>query len=1192
MPRRHFQADLAKAVEGVTIAGISDVQPGGDDGEFTFNLLADGQQLSVSVLIPELSYYPASHDCIIFGADNASASVAAALNDIAGAAAGKTINQILAIVSSRLQSTDRDGDEQMLDSDALGDLSDSDGETDDYFPGDEDLDPRPRSSMDLPSTVGGGHTKATLVFRQRIRDDLGTAKNQGFRVGYLGELIDGQPCHVSLSIRLSKLGLSNEAMQAWQLEPLEYLVAIMHYPNGYKSMDDLKSYDAIQARRSFQVRLGISTVYKPTIQEAVQCFNVLSREQGTLPEEPRPNDPHHATPPRGFRDSFISRPLNELLEQRLYKLIKYRYDGMSWNGAELFYNHQVHTASDASQDASHNVYYMEDHVSNVWPKVVTSDHIKSAFGQQHSLPVVAMQFVLRHFVRCTEFCLICFRKMPDDLQAIRPYVCDNPLCLYQYMTLGLGPSIEHEVLSQPKVVDLLISFCYSSARFARLNDFPDGLGLLVPPSVAFEDRYTKILYYQPHTHTRPQIIATPRIDHSQLAISSRYSNQLHELSFQDCTKPCPVENGQWILLRLDDFPMTVLHCRVVDVSYYPSVQVSEAVRPANEAHSDAAAPQDPVALGTGFRSASLHIYNENFDNLSDAEKRQAIPSLLDLLPPIREMKKYVRKTKAPLSLWVNRFPPAALCVLRWIIASNRSCILQVERSEDNTSARKAQDRLYGMPGYTQFRFAMGAPDKERRFVQAVREATERLSLKYPTLFAWHGSPLHNWHTIIREGLHFKQSLHGRVYGNGVYHALNVNISVTYAQMGNHCAWSPSDLGIQQVVALNEIVNAPAEYESRSPHLVVAQLDWIQTRYLFVKTRADASSIPTARFTQPPESPPLESLEQDPSWTPRGLSEPLIIPVHAMAVSRQSRSIPTRQHKRQKISGKTRYDQIGVEDDNPVSDATDEEDLDIFDTDLVPQQIGDSLPTPNSVTGGKGKGKLSSLTTYGNRLVGSKTSISSQPLTDYVPGTLDYSTLPVLKMPSWASTSATRRLMRDFKDLILVQNKGPLHELGWHIDEDKIENMYQWIVELHSFDATLPLAKDMKAKDIKSVVLEMRFGKDYPMGPPFVRVIRPRFLGFLQGGGGHVTSGGAMCMELLTNDGWSAVSSIESVLLQVRMAISSRDPNPARLVPGEPMDYKVGEAVEAYMRACTAHGWTIPPGFREMALGGSDGPASA
>lgn len=150
----------------------------------------------------------------------------------------------------------------------------------------------------------------------------------------------------------------------------------------------------------------------------------------------------------------------------------------------------------------------------------------------------------------------------------------------------------------------------------------------------------------------------------------------------------------------------------------------------------------------------------------------------------------------------------------------------------------------------------------------------------------------------------------------------------------------------------------------------------------------------------------------------------------------------------------------------------------------------------------------------------------------------------------------------------------------------VTNVYQWIVELHSFDPSLPLSKDMKAAGLTSIVLEMRFGKDFPHSPPFVRVIKPRFIPFARGGGGHVTGGGAMCMELLTNSGWSAVSSIESVLLQVRMAIMNLEPAPARLEKtgkGNPATYGTNEAMEAYIRACQAHGWEVPKDFKDFGV---------
>jgi ubiquitin-conjugating enzyme E2 Q len=196
---------------------------------------------------------------------------------------------------------------------------------------------------------------------------------------------------------------------------------------------------------------------------------------------------------------------------------------------------------------------------------------------------------------------------------------------------------------------------------------------------------------------------------------------------------------------------------------------------------------------------------------------------------------------------------------------------------------------------------------------------------------------------------------------------------------------------------------------------------------------------------------------------------------------------------------------------------------------------------------------------------------------------------MLEPPSYATPTATKTLNRNLREVLEIQKKTPLHELGWYIDQELVSNVYQWIVELHSFDASLPLAQDMKKAGVTSVVLEVRFGKDYPFSPPFLRVIRPRFLPFAAGGGGHVTAGGAMCMELLTNSGWSSVSTIESVLLQVRMAIMNTEPKPARLETlnrGHQRDYGTAEAIDAFIRACRAHGWTVPPGFQDFA--GSSG----
>ena len=91
-------------------------------------------------------------------------------------------------------------------------------------------------------------------------------------------------------------------------------------------------------------------------------------------------------------------------------------------------------------------------------------------------------------------------------------------------------------------------------------------------------------------------------------------------------------------------------------------------------------------------------------------------------------------------------------------------------------------------------------------------------------------------------------------------------------------------------------------------------------------------------------------------------------------------------------------------------------------------------------------------------------------------------------------------------------------------------------------------------------MEMKFPKDYPMNPPFVRVIRPRFK-FLTGvcsfvslpircvslpircvslsmPSGHITVGGSICMQMLTRSGWSPSNDIEVCLcMRVYVCVS-------------------------------------------------------
>ena len=754
------------------------------------------------------------------------------------------------------------------------------------------------------------------------------------------------------------------------------------------------------------------------------------------------------------------------------------------------------------------------------------------------------------------------------------------------MSLGFGPSIGWEIITQPYVVDVLVSFCYISARSGKLKDFPTGIAMKVPmpPQVR-----TQIADQYAYRSVSPvdSTVSQPDLKYER-SFSARLSREKSELLVD--TWQTHIRTGDWLVVQGSAITNGSIHYRVADSSLFPTVKLdSEGIfvrsikaQPYATDASATAASKAVIETRAGYFDVDVFLYNQAFDILPNHQKQNCVVMLLDTLPPILTLREHLLSShQGPdpqLRTRRHDLSESALNLLRWIIASNRSCIMQVDKLADKHAGGTPskvftgmeENRVSGMDDYMQFRFAQGAPDKEQRFINCVNEVAARTKGSHPTLFAWHGSPIANWHSIVREGLHFKDTLHGRAFGNGIYMSNSVGTSLSYSSMGSYgtqgvSSWPNSELKISTAISLNEVVNCPGEYVSSTPHYVVAQLDWVQTRYLFVKTS-------TSCHTKTP--PPPVSYQQDPARRAIGAGNTaVVIPITAVSKSRRpvfdTKTLPNGTKKAKVIGGMTQQTAEDAQDDadSVVSDLADREYLD---SDME----NNSPIVLKEVSNGRVK-RPRDLTESAS------SEVADMSLTDFIPGTLDLATFKMLKEPAYATPQGTKRLAKTLQELVKVQTNTRLQELGWYIDANKIENLYQWIIELHSFDKNLPLAIDMKKAGLTSVVLEMRFTANFPFSPPFVRVVRPRFLPFLAGGGGHVTAGGAICMELLTNNGWLVTNSIESVLLQIRMAISSTEPKPARLECGggrygsAGASYGVGEAIEAYKRACRTHGWEIP-----------------
>lgn len=171
-----------------------------------------------------------------------------------------------------------------------------------------------------------------------------------------------------------------------------------------------------------------------------------------------------------------------------------------------------------------------------------------------------------------------------------------------------------------------------------------------------------------------------------------------------------------------------------------------------------------------------------------------------------------------------------------------------------------------------------------------------------------------------------------------------------------------------------------------------------------------------------------------------------------------------------------------------------------------------------------------------------------------------------------SVQASDRLMKELKAIYKSES---LKNGSYSIDLVN-DSLYEWQVNILKVDNESPLHGDLnKLKVLKgndaSIMIGMSFRDNYPFEPPFVRVISP----VLQGG--FVLGGGAICMELLTRQGWSGAYSIESLIIQI---VATLVKGKARIrFDVSQNSYTLTKAKQSFKRLVDIHeknGWYTPP----------------
>ena len=172
-------------------------------------------------------------------------------------------------------------------------------------------------------------------------------------------------------------------------------------------------------------------------------------------------------------------------------------------------------------------------------------------------------------------------------------------------------------------------------------------------------------------------------------------------------------------------------------------------------------------------------------------------------------------------------------LVQWVISSNRTHIAKLSPDKHLKSMN------------TNFQYVMisASPEKEEEF--------QALKARSGSSFAFHGSRVENWHSILRNGLKNASGtglqLNGAAYGKGIYLSTASYMSLGYSMMG-FTGVGGGTVKDEEVLAdgkwiclaLCEVINDPSIKKS-GQIWVVPKENCVTTRFFFVYKAGSATA---------------------------------------------------------------------------------------------------------------------------------------------------------------------------------------------------------------------------------------------------------------------------------------------------------------------------------------------------------------
>lgn len=157
----------------------------------------------------------------------------------------------------------------------------------------------------------------------------------------------------------------------------------------------------------------------------------------------------------------------------------------------------------------------------------------------------------------------------------------------------------------------------------------------------------------------------------------------------------------------------------------------------------------------------------------------------------------------------------------------------------------------------------------------------------------------------------------------------------------------------------------------------------------------------------------------------------------------------------------------------------------------------------------------------------------------------------------SSRISKKRLAREYQ---LIKNDTPDYELILNPN-----NIYECKCKIFKNSFNKVLQSQMTKLDIDNIILNIIFSMNYPIAPPFVHIEYPRFVSNNE----FITSNGAICLELLTQNYWSSSIDLKMLILIIKLHLMDNN-----LIIKDSEKYNYDDAIQEFKQLSNIYYWNI------------------